>query len=121
MNGLRQRLQRGETLFGQLLLEFFTPGIGPMRMPARWTLSSSTRSDRHDLKANRGLANSQPASSAPPAEKQTRLFDDFDASAAVDGMAAPAPGAEERDQVQQEPDGDALVLVYPKEDEDAGD
>ena len=36
-------------------------------------------------------------------------------------MAAPAPGAEQSDQVQQEPDGDALVLVDPKQDEDAGD
>src|SRR5580698_8457942 len=30
MRDLRQRLQKGETLLGQLLLEFFTPGIGPM-------------------------------------------------------------------------------------------
>ncbi len=30
MNGFRQRLQQGEVLLGQLLLEFFTPGIGPM-------------------------------------------------------------------------------------------
>lgn len=30
MKDLRQRLQHGETLLGQLLLEFFTPGIGPM-------------------------------------------------------------------------------------------
>jgi 2-dehydro-3-deoxyglucarate aldolase/4-hydroxy-2-oxoheptanedioate aldolase len=30
MKGFRQRLQQGEVLLGQLLLEFFTPGIGPM-------------------------------------------------------------------------------------------
>ena len=30
MRGLRQRLQNGDVLLGQLLLEFFTPGIGPM-------------------------------------------------------------------------------------------
>ncbi len=30
MTNLRQHLQRGEVLLGQLLLEFFTPGIGPM-------------------------------------------------------------------------------------------
>jgi len=66
------------------------------------------------------LLNSQPASSARQRSKQRRLFDNLDA-AAVDGAAASAPGAEERDQVQQEPDGDALVLVYPKEDDDARD
>jgi len=30
MTNLRQRLRRGDILFGQLLLEFFTPGIGSM-------------------------------------------------------------------------------------------
>ena len=30
MKSFRQRLQQGEILLGQLLLEFFTPGIGPM-------------------------------------------------------------------------------------------
>lgn len=30
MISLRQRLRRGDLLLGQLLLEFFTPGIGPM-------------------------------------------------------------------------------------------
>jgi 2-keto-3-deoxy-L-rhamnonate aldolase RhmA len=30
MKGIRQRLQDGDVLLGQLLLEFFTPGIGPM-------------------------------------------------------------------------------------------
>lgn len=30
MTNLRQRLQQGDVLLGQLLLEFFTPGIGPM-------------------------------------------------------------------------------------------
>lgn len=30
MSSFRQRLQQGEVLLGQLLLEFFTPGIGPM-------------------------------------------------------------------------------------------
>jgi len=30
MTNLRQRLQRGDVLLGQLLLEFFTPGIGAM-------------------------------------------------------------------------------------------
>jgi 2-keto-3-deoxy-L-rhamnonate aldolase RhmA len=30
MKTFRQRLQHGEVLLGQLLLEFFTPGIGPM-------------------------------------------------------------------------------------------
>jgi len=45
-----------------------------------------------------------------------RSFDDLDAAAAIDPVAAPAPGAEQRDQVQQEPDGDALVLVDPKQD-----
>lgn len=30
MSSLRQRLQRGDVVLGQLLLEFFTPGVGPM-------------------------------------------------------------------------------------------
>ncbi len=30
MSGFRQRLQQGELLLGQMILEFFTPGIGPM-------------------------------------------------------------------------------------------
>ncbi len=30
MTNFRQRLKKGEVLLGQLLLEFFTPGIGPM-------------------------------------------------------------------------------------------
>lgn len=30
MTALRQRLKQGELVLGQLLLEFFTPGIGPM-------------------------------------------------------------------------------------------
>ena len=30
MSDFRQRLQRGEVLLGQMILEFFTPGIGPM-------------------------------------------------------------------------------------------
>ena len=30
MNGFRQRLQHGELLLGQMVLELFTPGIGPM-------------------------------------------------------------------------------------------
>lgn len=30
MTNLRQRLKQGDVLLGQLLLEFFTPGIGPM-------------------------------------------------------------------------------------------
>lgn len=30
MTNLRQRLRRGDVLLGQLVLEFFTPGIGPM-------------------------------------------------------------------------------------------
>ena len=30
MTNLRQRLRQGDVLLGQLLLEFFTPGIGPM-------------------------------------------------------------------------------------------
>ncbi len=30
MNQLRQRLKNGDLLLGQLLLEFFTPGVGPM-------------------------------------------------------------------------------------------
>ncbi len=30
MTGLRQRLKRGDLLLGQLVLEFFTPGLGPM-------------------------------------------------------------------------------------------
>ena len=30
MNGFRQRLQRGEVLLGQMVLELFTSGIGPM-------------------------------------------------------------------------------------------
>lgn len=30
MNGFRQRLQRGDVLLGQMVLELFTPGIGPM-------------------------------------------------------------------------------------------
>jgi 2-keto-3-deoxy-L-rhamnonate aldolase RhmA len=30
MNGFRQRLQQGEVLLGQMVLELFTPGIGAM-------------------------------------------------------------------------------------------
>ena len=30
MNGIRQRLKQGDLLLGQLVLEFFTPGLGPM-------------------------------------------------------------------------------------------
>jgi 2-keto-3-deoxy-L-rhamnonate aldolase RhmA len=30
MNRVRQRLAQGETVFGQMILELFTPGIGPM-------------------------------------------------------------------------------------------
>jgi len=30
MSGLRQRLQNGELLLGQMVLELFTPGVGPM-------------------------------------------------------------------------------------------
>src|SRR5579863_3447437 len=30
MSSFRQRLNEGELLLGQLLLEFFTPGVGPM-------------------------------------------------------------------------------------------
>jgi 2-keto-3-deoxy-L-rhamnonate aldolase RhmA len=30
MTGIRQRLNRGELVLGQLVLEFFTPGLGPM-------------------------------------------------------------------------------------------
>ena len=30
MNGFRQRLKRGELVLGQMVLELFTPGIGPM-------------------------------------------------------------------------------------------
>jgi len=30
MNGFRQRLRHGEVLLGQMVLELFTPGIGPM-------------------------------------------------------------------------------------------
>jgi 2-dehydro-3-deoxyglucarate aldolase/4-hydroxy-2-oxoheptanedioate aldolase len=30
MKGFRQRLQQGEVLLGQMVLELFTPGIGPM-------------------------------------------------------------------------------------------
>ena len=30
MTNFRQRLKQGDVLLGQLLLEFFTPGIGPM-------------------------------------------------------------------------------------------
>jgi 2-keto-3-deoxy-L-rhamnonate aldolase RhmA len=30
MRGVRQRLQQGELVLGQLVLEFFTPGLGPM-------------------------------------------------------------------------------------------
>ena len=30
MSGFRQRLQHGEVLLGQMILELFTPGIGPM-------------------------------------------------------------------------------------------
>ena len=55
------------------------------------------------------------------ASKKRRLFEDFDAATPVNGVAASAPGEQESDQVQQEPDGDALVLVDPEEDEDAGD
>ena len=37
MNLLRQRLQQGEVLLGQMVLEFFTSGIGPMLARAGWT------------------------------------------------------------------------------------
>ena len=30
MTGFRQRLKQGDLLLGQLVLEFFTPGLGPM-------------------------------------------------------------------------------------------
>jgi 2-keto-3-deoxy-L-rhamnonate aldolase RhmA len=30
MTGIRQRLKRGEPVLGQIVLEFFTPGLGPM-------------------------------------------------------------------------------------------
>jgi len=30
MSGLRQRLQDGEVVFGQVVLELFTSGVGPM-------------------------------------------------------------------------------------------
>jgi 2-keto-3-deoxy-L-rhamnonate aldolase RhmA len=30
MNGLRQRLRQGDVILGQMVLELFTPGIGPM-------------------------------------------------------------------------------------------
>ena len=30
MSGLRQRLHNGEVVLGQMVLELFTPGIGPM-------------------------------------------------------------------------------------------
>jgi 2-dehydro-3-deoxyglucarate aldolase/4-hydroxy-2-oxoheptanedioate aldolase len=30
MTGIRQRLRQGDLLLGQLVLEFFTPGLGPM-------------------------------------------------------------------------------------------
>ena len=30
MNGFRQRLKQGEVLLGQMVLELFSPGIGPM-------------------------------------------------------------------------------------------
>ena len=30
MTGIRQRLNQGELVLGQLVLEFFTPGLGPM-------------------------------------------------------------------------------------------
>lgn len=30
MNSLRKRLREGESIFGQIVLEFFTPGIGPI-------------------------------------------------------------------------------------------
>jgi hypothetical protein len=29
MTGIRQRLNQGELVLGQLVLEFFTPGLGP--------------------------------------------------------------------------------------------
>ena len=30
MNGFRQRLKHGDVLLGQMVLELFSPGIGPM-------------------------------------------------------------------------------------------
>ena len=30
MTGIRQRLKQGDLLLGQIVLEFFTPGLGPM-------------------------------------------------------------------------------------------
>jgi len=45
--------------------------------------------------------------------------DNLVAAAAVDGVAASAPGNQERQPMQQEPDGDALVLVDPNQNEEA--
>jgi len=50
-----------------------------------------------------------------------KSIDDIDAPAWRNTRAATAPSAEQSDDVEQEPDGDALVLVNPKEDEDAGE
>jgi len=30
MKGIRERLKNGDLLLGQIVLEFFTPGLGPM-------------------------------------------------------------------------------------------
>lgn len=50
-----------------------------------------------------------------------KLIDEFDTPVSHNTRAATAPSAEQSDDVEQEPDGDALVLVNPKEDEDAGE
>ena len=50
-----------------------------------------------------------------------KSIDEIDALAPHNTRAATAPSAEQSDDVEQEPDGDALVLVNPKEDEDAGE
>src|ERR1700743_2266430 len=49
------------------------------------------------------------------------VFDDLDAAPAHDAAAATAPGQEQRDQVDEEPDGDALILFWIYQDQHARD
>ena len=60
-------------------------------------------------------------SSLCTARPHRKSIDDIDAPAPHNTRAAAAPSAEQSDDVEQEPDGDALVLVNPKENEHAGE
>ena len=47
-------------------------------------------------------------------------IDEFDTPVGAPTREPLPPSAEQSDDVEQEPEGDALILVNPKEDEDAG-